>query len=1059
MITWLYKLYYNLPWTPRLEVALGEVSHRLQVNSYTITIDILRPKNCTVKLRLGKDQLALIELEKAISAFDPSDKEEANLIATSFIPANKDLNFSVEMYPGNCKKPIRHTSIQVAELKPDKVNQPYIFDIDGILDRSAFESQVVSGWCFAVNPLKVNKIQARLDDTQLDTEFHLSREDTKDTYPEQPDAAKCGFECDLPPGKEDGTFTIECQVGKSPWIEFYQTSLQTIPRITDKPPAKKAARIEATESNCIYNVETIFIDAQTQLKTKLVGWVFLKDETQIMEVRICTRNKIYKSRYGLQRGDVFQEFPEQTNSIYSGFESHFKDIPGNPTLQFQYRTEGRRWTTFDQRKPSQIQPTLVSEQEISALKSGVICNVEHAQIGRRFGHQFLIIGWCFRVDGKPVTDVRIKCGKRVFKGESGIKRLDVHNDNKDSFENCMYPGFEIPLDDIPRKSTLRFEYKTPRQRWKHFANEDFSRFPVSHYASKTEEKANYQKWLKKHESILNLSETEADNINLSLDERPTISILMPVYNTPKEYLKKAIDSVLHQYYPNWELCIADDASDDSQVWETLQEYASRDERIKIVRRDENGHICRASNSALELATGKWCTFLDHDDAFTRDALLRVVTYINRNPELALLYSDEDKMDSKDHRHDPYFKPDWNPELLEGQNFLCHLTVTKTELIRNVDGFEPGLEGSQDWDLVLKITENLVDSQIAHIPYVLYHWRAIKGSTALALAEKEYIKESSFKTLHGHCKRTNSNTKIIPIAHGHWRLKHEVPEPIPMVSIIIPTRDQIDTLKNCIKSIQDSTTYYNYEFLIVDNQSTELETIKYFEEIRSDNTRVISYPHKFNFSAINNFATEHARGDLLAFVNNDITIINGDWLEEMVSHAWKDHVGAVGAKLYFPEDCVQHAGIILGINGVAGHCFKYAARGEPGQRNRLNLIQRMSSVTAACLLVRKSVFQQVGGFEEENLGVTFNDIDLCLRIREAGYVNIWTPHAQLYHHESLSRGDDNDQNKKARADGEIEFMRRKWGEKLHTDPTYNPNLTLEYEDFSLAWPPRLAIDES
>ncbi|MCZ6673163.1 MAG: glycosyltransferase family 2 protein, partial [Verrucomicrobia bacterium] len=420
----------------------------------------------------------------------------------------------------------------------------------------------------------------------------------------------------------------------------------------------------------------------------------------------------------------------------------------------------------------------------------------------------------------------------------------------------------------------------------------------------------------------------------------------------------------------------------------------------------------------------------------------------------LFYSDEDKLDAEDNRHDPYFKPDWNPELFEGQNFLCHLTVTKTVLVREAGGFQPGLEGSQDWDLFLKITERLETRQVIHIPYLLYHWRAIEGSTALALEEKGYIRESSLKTLQGHCQRAKPGVEIIPIAHGHWRLKYQVPDPTPKVSIIIPTKDQGEILRSCIDSIQNRTTYTNYEIVVIDNQSSEESTLQLFIDLEAKNVRVLSYPHPFNFSAINNYAASQVDGEFLAFLNNDITVINGDWLEEMVSHACKDHVGAVGAKLYYPEDCVQHAGVILGINGIAGHCFKYAARGEPGQRNRLNLVQQFSAITAACLVVRKPVFDQVSGFEEDNLGVAFNDIDLCLRIKEAGYANIWTPHAQLYHHESVSRGDDNEQNRKVRVDNEIDFMRKRWGDLLRNDPTYNPNLTLEFEDFSLAWPPRL-----
>lgn len=1058
MKNWLYKIYYSLPWTPSPEVIISEFSHRLQIDSYTVTLDLLIPQNCTISVFLGNDPLTFVDLDNEVPVNTPKKNEEAKLIASSFIPANLDLYLTVNITPGNAKRSITLFSQPISEIKPDKVEQPYLFDLDGILDRTAFDSRVVSGWCFAINPLKINKIQARLDDEPLDTEFYIPRTDTHAIYADQPDAKKCGFECELPKNRTDGSLTLECQIKDGAWTEFYQSSLQTIPIISGKPQAKKAAKSVEPARNCYYNVETIFVEQQKQLKTKIVGWIFLQNGPQILEVRIKSRNKILKCRYGMQRGDVFQEFPGQTNAIYSGFEARAPDIPGNPVLEFQYKAEKGKWNTFDQRKPEQIRKTFYADQKISILKSGVYSNIEHAQIGRRFGHQFLIIGWCFRLDDKPVTDVRIRTGKKIFKGKAALERIDVYEDNKNEFENCLKSGFEIPLDDIPRKSKLKFEYRINKGRWKQFAIEDFSRFPVSHYASKSEEKENYQKWLSKYKSILSISDQQAKGRVEALISSPKFSILFPTFNTPKIYLEKAIDSVRNQYYPNWELCIADDASTKSHVWNTIKQASNADDRILVVKREENGHICNASNSALELATGEWCTFLDHDDFLAQDALLKVAEYIEKNPGAKFFYSDEDKMDSEDNRHDPYFKPDWNPELLEGQNFLCHLSVTRTDLVRDVGGFMPGLEGSQDWDLFLKITETLDDEEIIHIPYILYHWRAIKGSTALALEEKGYIKESSLKTLKDHCSRMMSQSDIIPIAHGHWRLKYKAPYPTPKATIIIPTRNQSSILKSCIESIQNATTYVNYDIVVVDNQTDDPETLEFFKEIEEQDVQIIPYPHPFNFSALNNYAANQVEGEILVFLNNDVTVINGDWLEEMVSHAHKPEIGAVGAKLYFPEDCIQHAGIILGINGVAGHCFKYATRGEPGQRNRLNLVQRISSVTAACLVVRKSVFEEVGGFEEENLGVAFNDIDLCLRIREAGYFNIWTPYAQLYHHESLSRGDDNDQHKKVRVNDEIEFMRRRWGEKLHTDPSYNPNLTLEYEDFSLAWPPRLAIDE-
>ena len=1054
MIGKIQALYYRLPWTPRLLASVDSVSHRLQVNSYTVTIDVLSPTGSRLAMNLNGIDLPFNHLENETSSFTPNEGEQTSVVATTFIPDSPDNRFRLEVTPEGSERPIEVLNIPSKELKPDKIQQPYIYDLDGILESEELETRIISGWCFALNPLRVSRIQARLDEQPLTVEYHLERKDTQISYPDQIDAEQCGFECELPDGINDGNLTLECQLQEGSWTEFFQAPLPSIRRITHKPDPEKPARVVENQSKAIYQIDNLFVEQQRKLRTKIRGWIFLKDGPSISDVRLLFRGKEWLCRYGLHREDVHAEYPGQPNALNSGFEIQFDDLPGNPTLTFQLKTDGSGWLDFDTRKVAQIPITYYTDKKIAESKSGVRSNVENAQIGKRYGHQFMMTGWCFRTDGQAVEEVRIRTGKQTFSGKSGIPREDVFAENKDNYANSLNSGFEIPMDDIPRTAKLRFEYKTPRGRWRLFAEENFSRFPVSHFATESKEKKDYGEWLKAHAELLNMGPERAGELLDTLSCQPKISIIMPVYNTPEIYLRSAIQSVIDQYYANWELCIADDASTKPHVTRVLDEFAASDKRIRVTRREENGHICKASNSALDLATGEWCAFLDHDDTYPKDALLRTVDYMNRYPEAGLFYSDEDKLDADENRHAPYFKPDWNPELLEGQNFICHLTVTRTELVKKVGGFQPGLEGSQDWDLFLKITEQLETSQVIHIPYVLYHWRAIEGSTALALEEKGYIRESSFKTLQGHCQRTKPGVEIIPVAHGHWRLKYAIPEPAPLVSIIIPNKNQASILRACIDSIRNQTTYPNYEIMVVDNQSTEQDAIELFEELRKKEVRILSYDKPFNFSAINNFAASQAKGEFLTFLNNDITIINGDWLNEMVSHACKKHVGAVGAKLYYPEDCIQHAGVILGINGVAGHCFKYAARGEPGQQNRLNLVQQFSAVTAACLVIEKTIFDEVGGFEEEHLGVAFNDIDLCLRIKEAGYANIWTPHAQLYHHESLSRGDDNSETRKTRVDNEIEYMRKRWGDLLRHDPTYNPNLTLEFEDFSLAWPPRL-----
>ncbi len=1047
--------YHRLPWTPHLRAEITAVSQRLQVRRMTLQVEILMPRESGLTIKIDGNELSYNVLKEAPSTFSPRPSECATSIATTFIPLHPRSRFSVGVAPPRQNQPFELLDVPVCNLIPDRVEESFLCRVEAILDRPDFATRVIWGWCFGLKPLKVGKIRARLDHVKLEVETHLPRKDVGSAYPNEPDAGRCGFECELPAGKKSGTLKLDCQLeGNAIWTEFYQGDLASLKEWAPTTDPDQLPQVVEHPLQSRYNLDTIFVEQQRRLRTKLLGWVFLKDGPSIKGVRILIRDGMLKCRYGLQREDVLAEFPGQANAIYCGFEANMEEISGNPNMVFQLQVTGGDWITFDQRKPAQIKTTYYHKKNIPATESGVLANVENARIERRFGHQFSISGWCFRTDGKPVSKIRIRIGNETFPGKPGIERTDVHEKYHAQYPVGLNAGFEIPLNNIERNAKLNFEYKISRGRWTLFAVEDFSKFPVSHFATYSEERTDYQKWLTQYDNLLSIPKEKA---RVRLDElplKPLISIILPVYNTPEKYLRKALDSVKRQYYPNWELCLADDASTQDHVKAVIGEIAAEEPRIKTVFRRENGHISRASNSALQLATGEWCAFLDHDDELAPDALLRVVEFINRNPQALFFYSDEDTLDREGYRRDPYFKPDWNPELLEGQNFICHLTVTRRELIKRVGGFEPGLEGSQDWDLFLKITESLQPDQIVHIPYVLYHWRAVEGSTALALEEKSYIRKSSRKALEGHCSRMHPGAQVIAIAHGHWRIKHPLPAPAPAVSIIIPTRDQADILRACIQSIRNSTSYTNFNILVVDNQSEKKETHRLFAELRDSGITVLPYDKPFNFSAINNYAATRANGDILLFLNNDIIVNNFDWLEEMVSHFGKDRVGAVGAKLYYPEDLIQHAGVILGINGVAGHCFKYAEQGEPGQRNRLNLVQQFSAVTAACMAVKKSVFEAVGGFEEERLGVAFNDVDLCLRIREAGYSIIWTPHAQLYHHESLSRGDDSAWRKDTRVDREIEYMMAKWSAILSHDPSYNPNLTLEYEDFSLSWPPRL-----
>jgi len=567
----------------------------------------------------------------------------------------------------------------------------------------------------------------------------------------------------------------------------------------------------------------------------------------------------------------------------------------------------------------------------------------------------------------------------------------------------------------------------------------------------------YAEWVRRYDTLTDADREKIKARISQMTNTPLISIVMPVYNPPLDMLEKAIQSVQAQLYPNWELCIADDASTNKAVRELLQSYAGKDARIKVVFRKINGHISAASNSALELASGEYIALLDNDDLIAEHALFWIVQAIAAHPDAGLIYSDEDKIDQSGRRYDPYFKPDWNPDLFLSHNMICHLGVYRAELIKKLGGFREGYEGAQDYDLALRCTDQLDPQQIVHIPKVLYHWRSHPGSTAQAGCEKNYALLAGERALNDHFARVSVSAKAELLDFGMYRARYDIPHPAPLVSLIIPTRNGLNLIKQCVKSILDKTTYKNYEILIVDNNSDDPKTLEYFASVVNDSRiRVLRDERPFNYSALNNAAVLHARGEYLGLINNDIEVITPQWLDEMMSLAIQPGVGAVGARLWYPNDTLQHGGCITGLGGVAGHSHKHLPKGQFGYFNRARLIQTLSAVTAACLVVKKSIYQEVGGLDEVSLKIALNDVDFCLRVREAGYRNIWTPYAELYHHESATRGYEDTPEKQLRFRYEMLYMQKRWGDTLLNDPAYSPNLTLDREDFSLAWPPRAQL---
>ncbi len=614
---------------------------------------------------------------------------------------------------------------------------------------------------------------------------------------------------------------------------------------------------------------------------------------------------------------------------------------------------------------------------------------------------------------------------------------------------------DFHLDRIIRKNTARLRKKGFSGMLVGAYKDYYRAYLGKPQARRPETARPYSEWVRRYDTNDDVKRQRWKATARRLINAPGISIIMPVHNPDPEHLGAAIESVCKQIYPNWELCIADDASTDPRIKRLLARYKGKDRRIRITELHQNVGIAAASNAALALASHDWITFLDHDDMLREQSLLRVVETLVSHPNVRLLYTDEDKISAEGTRSAPHFKPDWNPELLRAVNYICHLAVYDRALIDEVGLLRPDFDGAQDYDLVLRATRALDDDDIYHLPEVLYHWRMTDISTAKSGENKHHASNAGLnalaETLASVSPGATANAGPFPTT---YRADYPLPDIKPLVSIIIPTKNAYELVKQCIESVREKTDYPNYEIIVVDNGSTERDTLDYLKSLRRSRiTKILPLDVPFNYSQLNNHGVSRSSGDIIVLMNNDVEVITPNWMTEMVSLASRPDTGAVGAKLLYPDNRVQHAGVILGIGGVAGHAHKYSDRNDPGYFGRLSHRQNTSAVTAACLAIRKSVYLEVGGLDEDNLSVAFNDVDFCLRVREAGYKNVWTPFAELYHHESVSRGPENTREKQERFAREVAYMQKTWGRKLTSDPAYNPNLTLDAEDFSLAFPPR------
>ncbi len=587
--------------------------------------------------------------------------------------------------------------------------------------------------------------------------------------------------------------------------------------------------------------------------------------------------------------------------------------------------------------------------------------------------------------------------------------------------------------------------------WKHFGTKEF----FHHLEDRLEpEEVPYGPWFEEHR--LQDKDRKAEE-EKKFPEMPLFSIVVPAYHTPERFLREMIESVLNQTYAKWELCIADagaaeeDDGAESRKNRTVEsivaEYAEKDSRIRYQKLEQNGTIADNTNRAVDMARGEYIAFLDHDDTIEPDALFEFAKAVNEQ-KADLMYTDEDKITSDGKKHyQPHFKPEFNLDLLRSNNYITHFLCVKKTLVREAGSFDPNMNGAQDYDFIFRCTEKAL--KIVRVPRILYHWRTSEISTADNPMSKTYAYDAGKRAIEGNLKRTGDTGTVEKLPDpGFYRVRYPV-EGTPLVSVIIPNKDQAEALKACVESVLE-TGYPNLEFVIVENNSEERATFAYYQELsKRDNVHMVRWKKPFNYSAINNYGVRFAKGEYFLFLNNDVRgTLSTDWLTEMLGVCQRKDVGAVGAKLYYPDRRVQHAGIVIGIGGIAGSMFVDLPKGRSGYLHKASIMQDMSAVTAACMMVKRQVFEEAGGFTEE-LAVAFNDVDFCLKIGEKGYRIVYDPFAELIHDESRTRGPEDSPEKVRRFQSEIEYMRVHWLKILKEgDPMYNPNLSLKKWNYSL-----------
>ncbi len=702
---------------------------------------------------------------------------------------------------------------------------------------------------------------------------------------------------------------------------------------------------------------------------------------------------------------------------------------------------GRLWRTLRAagQLVSRFLPSPAASEEAAVVRgrhnSFLVCDEPLATDLRPRSGFVTVRGWCLAQHGVDAVQVEV-AGLPVMETKPVLPRPDVKRQRPD-LDRTGRAGFAIEFDSTQLRTGRHTIALRVISRGEVVATHKTA-VNIDHVKGYS---SDYDRWIsefeKPDEEIIELK-------LLSLAQRPLISVLMPVFNTDPSELSAAIESVLNQSYSNWELCIADDFSSRSEVREILERFSAQDERIKVVFQKQRGGISRACNAAWELAKGEFVCFLDHDDTLARHALAYVCEALNREPEADLLYSDEDKIDQRGRRFEPFFKPDWSPDLLLSENYICHFLVLRSTLAAKIGRLNSDCDGSQDYDLILRASTEA--SRIVHIPKVLYHWRATRGSTATTIENKQYALDAAQKALIAYCERFGDGIRVEPgRVTGRWRVRYPIPEGT-RVSIIIASGGKVEILRTNLQNLFDKTSYPHFEVVVVDNskQSAIEQLVREFQGSHS-NLRYIDWRNKpFNYSEINNAAAKQCESAVLLFLNDDTSVIEPHWLEAMLELAMRPEVGAVGARLLYPDNRIQHAGVVMGLYDNCGHAFKGLDGLVSHYFDFPDIIRNVSAITGACFMTRADIFWQAGGFDETEFAVAFNDIDLSLKISNLGYRVLYTPHAELYHHEAFSKTSKD----LVPHPVEVEGMRLKWGKVIQADPYYNPNLTRNDEDYSL-----------